>query len=341
MTGDPAHPLVVTVVLNWRRPDETQACVRSLQATEYPTHRVLVIDNSAGTTEIERWLDGLPVEIVRNPENLGFAGGVNVGLRHALDAGADYIWLVNSDATTAPDALGAMVAQAEADARIGLISPVMHAPADPEKVVFCLGRHRPGHVTGDSTTDPVEASVWLREHPEECVLYGAALLVRRALAEQIGGLDDLFFAYSEDVDYCLRCHDAGFRVAVCFGAIVFHHFKDLNAAEIPLYVHYFMNRNQLLLWRKRHRFGLLRKGFVWYLYQRLLKIEREQADPVAVNGLLLGLWDGMRGRGGPYNPSRMAPMWLRRSIGRHPGVILNLLEGRAPWRHRGSAFASR
>jgi GT2 family glycosyltransferase len=327
-------PRVVTVILNWRRPDETLTCVRSLLEADYPNQHILIIDNSAGTTDIDGLLNGLPVEIIRNPANLGFTGGVNIGMRQAVASGADYVWLMNSDATTAPDALTRLVASAEANPGIGLISPVIRAPEDPSRIVFCLGLQGPDHIASGGTSDPVEAAAWLRDRQADAVLYGAALLVRRAVIDAIGGLDERFFAYVEDIDYSLRCHDAGFNVAVCFEAFAYHQFKDLMTDILPPYVHYFMNRNQMLLWRKRTRGFLLRKATMWYLYQRLLKIEREKDDPVATNALLLGLWDGLRGVGGPYDPKRLAPWWLRRTIGRRPGIVINLLERKFPWRAR-------
>ena len=332
--ADSRAPRVVTVVLNWRHPDETRACVQSLLEMDYPNQHVVVVDNSAGTTDIEDRLCRLPVEIIRNPANLGYTGGVNVGMRHAVASGADYVWLMNSDATTAPDALRRLVAAAEAAPNVGLISPVIHAPAAPDTLIFCLGLQSSGNVASGSTSDPEEAAGWLRDRQKETVLYGAALLVRRTLIEAIGGLDERFFAYVEDIDYSLRCHDAGFGVAVCFEAVVYHQFKDLMTDNLPPYVHYFMNRNQMLLWRKRTRRSLLQKQILWYVYQRLLKVERERHDPVTVNALLAGLWDGLRGFGGPYDPDRRAPWWLRRTIGRRPGMVINLLEGKVPWHAR-------
>lgn len=336
----PGHalPHVVSIVLNWRRPDETYRCVRSLLDSDHVNHRVLVVDNSAGKTDIADRLVGLPVEILRNPDNLGFTGGANAGMRHAIASGANYVWLMNSDAIAAPDALSALVTAAERDPSIGLISPVIHAPPPlPDTPVFCLALQPSGTLTGDATRDPEEAAKWLRERPDETVLYGTALLVRRTLIEAIGGLDEHFFAYVEDIDYSLRCHNAGFKIAVCFEAVVYHEFKDLSADNLPHYVNYFMNRNQLLLWRKRNRLTLSqKKPVLWYFYQRLLRLERDRRDPVVANALLLGLWDGLLGRGGPYDPERRAPWWLLRTLGRHPGPFINLLERKLPWRPRPS-----
>ncbi len=324
---------VVTVVLNWRRPDETELCVRSVLAGDYPGNRIVVIDNSAGTTGIEVRLAGLPVEIVRNPANLGFTGGVNVGLLHALERGADYVWLVNSDATVAPGALGRMVAMAEADPGLGLVSPVIEAPNAAGEVVFCVGLQSRDNVASDGTADPAVARAWLRERPGEAVLYGAALVIRRDLAERIGGLDERFFAYVEDLDYSLRCHDAGYAVGVCFEAVAYHRFKDLAASDVAPYVRYFMSRNPLLLWGKRNGGAMLRRPVMWFVHRRLLGLDR--GDRAAGEAILLGLWDGLRGRGGAFDPARRAPWGLRRTVGRHPGWLLNLLERKAPWRRRG------
>lgn len=307
---------------------------------DYPDHRILVIDNSAGLSGIDGVLTGLPVEILRNETNLGFTGGVNIGLRHAATADTAYVWLVNSDATVAPDCLRQLIAAAEADPRIGLISPVIYDPGQPDRPVFCLALQSPDNVCGRSTNDPEEAKRWLREQPRETVLYGAALLIRRALIDRVGGLDDRFFAYVEDVDYSLRCHDAGFRVAVCFEAAAYHQFKDLAADNLPPYVHYFMNRNQTLLWRKGSRAKLLRRQTIWYVYQRLLRLQDKLGDPLTTDAMLAGLWDGLRGIGGPCDPSRRAPWWLRHSVGRHPALFINLIEGKPPW-HRNRTGVAR
>jgi GT2 family glycosyltransferase len=332
-----ARPRTVAIVLNWRRPDETLACLRSLLASDYPNLHVLVVDNSAGSSGIDDLLAGLPAEILRSPHNLGFTGGVNLGIHHALAAGTDYVWLVNSDATVAPDALGRLVAAAEADLRIGLVSPVFHDPERTGTPVFCLALQPADNVCSEGTADPEQARAWLRQRPGQVVLYGAALLIRRTLIDTIGTLDDRFFAYAEDVDYCLRCHDAGYRPAVCFDAVAYHQFKDLAAADVAPYVHYFVNRNQALLWRKRG--GLLRRPTVWYLHQRLLGLEAKLHDRAAVDAMLLGLWDGLRGVGGPPDLSRRPPAWLRYTVGRHPRPLINLLERKPPWRRPARATA--
>src|SRR6185437_9594836 len=99
------------------------------------------------------------------------------------------------------------------------------------------------------TADPAQASDWQANHPDQVVLLGTALLIRRRLIEAIGVFDPQFFAYVEDVDYCLRSVAAGFRNVAVSDAVVLHKFKQptTDPASVPAYLHYFITRNYLLL----------------------------------------------------------------------------------------------
>lgn len=327
--GAAVWPLVVTVVLNWRHPEETLACVRTLHALDYPNQRILVIDNDAGSSGIEALLAGLPVRVIRNPANLGFTGGVNVGLRAGFAEDAAYVWLFNSDATAAPDALRHLVAAAEADPRIGLASPVFHHPDAPDAPAFLLGLFDRRSLLPTGTHEAALARQWLRERPGDIVLYGTALLVRRALFDAAGAFDERFFAYHEDIEYSLRCHRSGFRPAVCFEAKAYHPFK--SARDMRPYVHYLMTRNIFFLWRTlpQRRRAALRPG-LWFVRRCLGQIMNMQDDPAGTEAILAGLWDGIRGITGPYRPGRRAPWWLRHTLGRHPVVFADLLDRRLP-----------
>ena len=329
-------PLVYVVILNWRDGAATLACLDALAATDYPSFRVVVVDNASTDGSAERIAARGAVELLRNAANLGFTGGVNTGIRHAMAQGADYIWLLNSDAVTPPDVLSRLVAAAESDSRIGLVSPVFHDAAEPEKVEFCLGRFDPAARYATQTDRPEEALRWQRDHEDQVVLLGTALLIRRTLVEAIGSLDTRLFAYVEDVEYCLRSTRAGFRNVAVADAVVLHSFKrpGIDPASCPPYLHYFMTRNYLLLWRSLPRPFLLRKASLWFLRQRLVQIERMAGDARAVEAVLAGLWHGVRGIGGPYDPLRRAPWLLRVTLGRYPGAWINLIDGAPPWRRR-------
>ncbi len=331
-------PKVAIIILNWNDGPATLACIDALRTTDYPNRVTIVVDNGSTDGSVQSIRDTALTDLVLNPANLGFTGGVNVGIGRAMADGADYVWLLNSDATTGPDVLSRLVATAEADERIGLVSPVLHDPDDPTKAEFCLGRFDPVARFATQTADPAIALAWQRDHPAEVVLLGTALLIRRRLIETIGLLDAGFFAYVEDVDYCLRAHAAGFRAVAVPDAVVLHKFKQPveNPGSVPAYLHYFITRNYLLLWRKLPSPVFARKAMLWFLHQRLTQIARMRHLPAAVDAILAGLWDGMRGVGGPYHPDRQAPWLLRNLVGRHPDFWLAILNGRpAPQQRTG------
>ena len=327
-----AHPAptVAIIILNWNDGAATRACLDALQSTDYPNRFTIVVDNGSTDGSAQSIRDAACADLVLNPSNLGFTGGVNVGISRAMAAGADYVWLLNSDATTRPDVLSRLVAAAEADERIGLVSPVLYDPDNPSVAEFCLGRFDPIARFATQTADPATALAWQRDHPTQVVLLGTALLIRRRLIETIGMLDASFFAYVEDVDYCLRAHAAGFRAVAVPDAVVLHKFKQPvdNPAGVPAYLHYFITRNYLLLWRKLPGPVFARKAMLWFLHQRLTQIARMRDLPAATDAILAGLWDGLRGVGGPYRPGHKAPWLLRSLVGRHPDFWLAVLNGR-------------
>jgi GT2 family glycosyltransferase len=321
-------PSVYTVVLNWRDQEATFRCLRSLARIDYPNQHIVVVDNGSTDGSAEILARDPAIALVRNGRNLGFTGGVNAGIRHAMAHGADYVWLMNGDAEANPDVLRQLVSAAEADPRIGLVSPVFHNPDVPAQIEFCLGRFHPVTRYCWQTADPAQARQWAEQFPAEITLLGTALLIRRALIEAIGGLDDRFFAYVEDVDYSLRSSAAGFRNVAVPDAIVLHAFKQPHdrPEASPPYLHYYITRNYLLLWRKLPGPWLFRKAMLWLLHERLTQITRMPGNEAGVEALLAGLWDGLRGISGPFEPGRRMP-WPLRPLLRRANCWLTILNG--------------
>ncbi len=156
------------------------------------------------------------VEIRELEQNLGFAKGNNAGIRAALERGAGYVWLLNNDTTVDPMALRAMVEKAESDPRIGAVGSAIYYMSDPKRlqawgggdVNFWLGRWR--HFSMPVAEERIQ------------FLTGASLLLRRSVLESVGLLDEGYFLYWEDADYCFRIRRAGWRLAVAGNSTVWH-----------------------------------------------------------------------------------------------------------------------
>ncbi|MCX5658773.1 MAG: glycosyltransferase family 2 protein [Planctomycetota bacterium] len=208
-------PLVGVVVLNYNGWRMTLDCLRSLAKADFPRLRVVVVDNRSTDDSVVRIHEAMPdVELVVNGSNAGFAAGNNVGVRLLMERGAEYIWLLNNDATADPGALAAMVVCAEADPRIGEVgAAVYHAHAPTTMQSFGGG--------------PV--SLWtghtrLADRPGARVDYitGACVLLRSRALREVGLLDERYFFQWEDVDLGFRMRKRGWLVAVAGDAKVWH-----------------------------------------------------------------------------------------------------------------------
>ena len=326
------HPLVQIVILNWNGFEVTLRCIESLARQTYPNFRIVVIDNGS-TDDSLRALAGLGdrAKLIALPENLGFTGGNNFAMQHAFANGADYVWMFNSDAEADPDALTKIVAACEVDSSIGLASPLVLEENDHSAIQFGCGlfdlkvpEYFPSYDMGQSRD-------WQLRFPDRIVLHGTALLVRRTLYQAIGGLDDHFFAYWEDMDYSIRSSQAGFRNVAVLDTAIYHGSKPTRAAPntIKPHYYYFLSRNELLLWRKFSSGLSFVKAAIWTLQRQLQQIARMPGNTPGIDAVLAGLWDGWRDRGGGYDPARRMPWPASVLLGRYPKFWVRLLGGRS------------
>ncbi|MGH7786696.1 MAG: glycosyltransferase family 2 protein [Candidatus Binatia bacterium] len=239
---------VAIVVLNWNKRAATLECVQSLHRQAYSQWSLVLVDNGCAefsAAEVESLAPG--GTYLHSPTNLGFAGGSNLGMRAALSRGADWIWFLNNDALPEPDALDVLLATAQRPARPALIGAKILQRARPERLdsagldidlargrLRLVGHDEIDHGQYDLCTDPVAVPA-------------CALLVSRVAAEYLDGFDDIFFAYMEDADLCLRARAAGFSVAFAPAARVLHDRAPATQNRQSLDSLYYSTRNHLLL----------------------------------------------------------------------------------------------
>ncbi len=214
-----ADPFVYVVVLNLNRsrlPD-TEACLASLAALAYPRYRIVVVDNGSTDDSPEIVRREFPdVEVLETGVNLGFGGGSNVGIRHALEQGADAVWLFNNDAVAQPGALTALVETAAANPQAGIVGSAVYrfdSPAELE--AWGGGTYSTLLGITTSATRPVAAS-------ELAFITGASMFLTRAFVEDAGLFDESYFMYMEDADLCHRARQHGWELAVAGSSVVFH-----------------------------------------------------------------------------------------------------------------------
>lgn len=240
-------PQVVIIILNWNGLADTLECLASLTRLDYPACEVVVVDNGSTDGSVEAIQKRFPaLTLIENGKNLGYAEGNNVGLRYALAQAADYALLLNNDTEVAPDFLLQLVDAAEADSLIGIAGPTIYYHERPG-VIWSAGgaidwRRGKTWMVGLNTPDVGQFGVAPREVD---FVTGCALLVKRAVMEQAGLLDERFFAYYEEVEWCVRTRRLGFGIIHVPKARVRHKIP-LDARDSSPFVHYYVTRNRLL-----------------------------------------------------------------------------------------------
>ena len=296
---DGSPPLVYVVTLNWNRREDTLTCLHSLQQLAYPAYRLLVIDNGSSDGSVEAIRREFPAaEVLVNEHNLGFAAGANIGLRHALSQGADFVFLVNNDTTVDPRALHELVRAAHAS-DVGMAAPMIYFDSDPAVIWSVGGGWNPLllEMTGGHGRGPDDGR-W-SEVVERPVLVGCGLLLRRELLEEVGLFDERFFMYYEDSDLCLRARSAGFRLILVPAAKMWHKVATSSGGSDSPSERYQMARSSVLFFRKQaHPWQWpfivpYRTASAVKTVTRLLLHRR--AD--AARAYLRGLRDGLRYRG--------------------------------------------
>lgn len=215
--GGRVDSLVYIILLNWNGWQDTLKCMASLDRLEYPNYQVLVVDNRSTDDSVARIRSAHPdVPIIQTEENLGFSGGNNVGVRRALEQGAEYIWLLNNDTIVDSRSLTAMVELAEEDPTIGAVGSVLYHMDEPKEVQNWGG--------GMVNTRWGLTRYYKSRIREELLHFitGASLLIRREVLDDIGLLDETFFMYWEDADFGLRLRKANWRLAVAEDSHVCH-----------------------------------------------------------------------------------------------------------------------
>ena len=246
------------VVVSYNTRDDLAACLRSLhEPAPEVSHEIVVVDNASGDGSAEAARAWPGVRVIEAGANLGFARANNVGIRASA---SEFVLLLNSDTVVRPGAVDHLVADLRAHPEAAVAGPrIVDGQGRPE-ISF-------GPMMGPTNELLQKARGWLyargarfvtarverlvrAEHYPDWVS-GACLIVRRTVAEQVGLLDERFFIYAEDVDFCAAVRARGHKVRFTPAAEVVHHRGRSVATNRPL-VNAAYRRSQVAFYEKHH-----------------------------------------------------------------------------------------
>ena len=238
-------PDVVAVILNYKRPDDTVECVDALRRSTFEATKIIVVNNDLSDKSTDALLKKYPdLELIHTGKNYGYAGGMNIGLKRALQLRSKYLFVANSDTVVEKDVISLLVAAMENHPNTAAASGTICYYDDPKKIWCAEGEINYWRATASYRT-ALPAEHRLREGGILPVTFisGCAFLVRSSALESVGLFDERFFMYLEDTELCSRFVRNGYDLLYLPAAIIRHKVNDGGIAPLPLY---FSVRNRYL-----------------------------------------------------------------------------------------------
>lgn len=217
---------VAIVILNWNGRMYLERFLPSVIASTYPVLQVVIVDNASADDSVEYLQQNFPsVNVIRLPQNFGYARGYNEALKQVQ---ADYYILLNSDVEVQPGWIEPVINLMEHDGSIAVCQPKIRMYDHKELFEyagasggwldylgypFARGRIFDVCETDHGQYDAVEPVFWAS---------GAAMFVRAKVYHELKGLDEFFFAHQEEIDFCWRVQLAGYKVYACPLSVVYH-----------------------------------------------------------------------------------------------------------------------
>jgi GT2 family glycosyltransferase len=295
------YPYVVCCVLNWNNYSDSRECVNSLLKVEYPNMDIVVIDNGSSDGSGERLREefaDINVELIG--ENRGFARGHNVGIRWALDNGADYVMVTSNDAIF-PDTelLDKLIEFIETEGGVGMVTPEIRCYPDTDAVWFQEGRIDystgfPDHAKGSDNGELI--------YNDYISLVSTVIPVE--VFEEVGLLPGDWFLYHEDMDFSTQVRDQGYDLVTFPQATVYHRGSSTSGSSLRPVRSYYPTRNRWIWARKyedRIQPWVFRKKLLKHIIIQVARRIRYLAFP-GLFAFLTGVVHGIQGKDGrgPY-----------------------------------------
>lgn len=251
---------VSVVTVNFNQPMVTEELLATIP--ESPNTEIIVVDNGSDKDYTLSWKEKYPrVKFIRSETNLGFAGGNNLGI---AEAAGDYLFLVNNDTEFTPGLTRQLAQVLDEHPKAGMVSPkikyynnkdiIQYAGYTPVNYYTCrnscIGLREKDNGQYDHIIAPT------------AYCHGAAMMVRRAALEKAGLMNEGFFLYYEELDWCERIKKSGYETWVCTDAVIYHK-ESVSVGKNSRLKEYFMNRNRILFIRRN---APAFKQIVFYFY---------------------------------------------------------------------------
>lgn len=273
------QPLVSIVSVQYGHPDVTLEMLKSLKQISYPNIEIILVDNASPDCNPDIVKEEYPdIIYIKSKENLGFAGGNNMGINIAK---GKYILMLNNDTEVDSGFLEPLVEKMENNPQIGIVSPKIKFFYTPDTLQY-VGYAPINPITqrGGAKGFGQKDLGQYQEDAEAAYGHGAAMMISMNVIKEVGLMADIFFLYYEELDWAHRIRNAGYKIYYVHNSLVYHKESISTGGRISSLRAYYMTRNRILYLRRNFS-GLT--YFFALLYQFFIAIPKN-AVISALNG---------------------------------------------------------
>lgn len=242
---------IFIILLNYNNYRDTIECVNSIIENEKQIkYKIVVVDNSSTNDSVKKLQQIENIHLIVSNENNGFANGNNIGIKYALEQGAEYILLLNNDTIITQNAISKMYKKIEEHQEIGIMGARIMYYDEPNKI-NCIG----GKIDWTKAIAVIENKDENYEEKQEDFKYtefmtGCCMLIKKEVIERAGYLPEEYFMYYEDVDYCVQVLDSGFKLGICLDSIIYHKESASSGGKASPFAIKWNTRNRLIFIKK-------------------------------------------------------------------------------------------
>jgi len=294
-------PSICAVSLNWNGFFLTVACINSLKKSTIPFTGIIVLDQASTDGSGEKlqqlYENDNQVQIVHNEKNYGFAAGINIGIKKALNMEAEMVFITNNDTIVDKDCIQHLYKVLLSDPLAGAAGPAIMYYSNPEKIWQAGGFFNKLKMGTSVPAKGKMLSEISKSISNVSFLTGCALLIPVKTFNKVGFFDQSYFLYSDDVDYGLRIKSAGMNMYFVPVAKVWHKIEDIAIDRTTPLVLYHLARSSVIMLRKNFSgferlYGIFLRFTIYTLF-RIWQIVKAQRGWDSFAAWFKGLFHGM------------------------------------------------
>lgn len=256
--------LVSIITVNYNQPKATEDLLDSIiKLNSYPALEIIVVDNGSKENVVPAWQLKYPAyTFIRSEQNLGFAGGNNIGI--AASKG-EYLFLINNDTEITKGLIDKLVDFLDTNADYGMVSPKIHY-YEPSHMLQYAGFTKMNFITArNKCIAQFETDRGQYDDLPKLTHYahGAAMMMRKTAVDKVGTMPEVYFLYYEEMDWCEMFKRGGYKIGLCIDALIYHK-ESLATGKNSKLKAYYMNRNRFLFIRRNASFLQLALFFLYY-----------------------------------------------------------------------------